>query len=99
MIKSGVENNRLIEQIKKLTEIPDELNYFKKLFSPKTIKRGEFFIKAGETPEFIGFNLFGVLRHFYLKNQAQNLPSISVLRTPSLFHMAPISKTNHPYFI
>ena len=58
-----------IDAIKSLTNIPikyiEELEH---LCKSKQIKKGEYFIRAGEVPEKFGFNLNGLFRYFYIDN-------------------------------
>lgn len=53
--------------INQLANIPDEM--IEKLYAicnEQVIKKGEFFIRAGDVPEHMGFNLDGLFRLYYL---------------------------------
>ena len=57
----------LINAIKSLADLPvEELKHFCSLFSPKKIKKGDFFLKAGGIPQYLGFIQSGVMRLYYL---------------------------------
>lgn len=58
---------KLQKAVKELANIPDEL--IEKLYSicdEQIIKKGEFFIRAGDVPKHMGFNLEGLLRLYYV---------------------------------
>ena len=50
-------------------DIPNkELIKLKDVFSPINIKKGDFFIKAGEIPNSIAFNVSGLFRYYYINS-------------------------------
>lgn len=58
---------QLVDTIKSFADFPDnELKHFCSLFSPKNIKKGEFFLKAGEIPQYLGFIQTGIMRLYYI---------------------------------
>lgn len=57
----------LKESIKLLADIPDELS--KRLFDIclfKRIDKRQHFVRSGESPEYVGFNLNGIFRFYYI---------------------------------
>ena len=55
----------------KLSPISTESwNKFTILFTPKTLKKGDYFIKDGQTAKEIGFLESGIIRVFYVNNEA-----------------------------
>jgi CRP-like cAMP-binding protein len=55
----------------KLTAVsPDSLDKFLALFSPKTLKKNEYFIREGQSAKEIGFLESGIIRAFYRNNEA-----------------------------
>lgn len=62
-----LEQTRLIAVIRSLTHLPEnEAAQAATLFQTKTLKRGEFFVRAGEMPRTIGFLISGILRLYYV---------------------------------
>ena len=58
---------QLYEQFKRLAPIPEsEWEKATKTFSPRTLKKSEFFCRAGEMPDSVGIIQKGYVRHFYL---------------------------------
>ena len=60
--------------ITSLWDVPDELTQsFYKICRPVCIKKGQQFIKAGEIPEIMGFNLNGLFRLYYIDSEGNDL--------------------------
>ena len=61
------ELTQLTAILRSLVDIPeDEAVKATKLFQTCTLKRGEFFVRAGDTPRTIGFVMSGILRLYYI---------------------------------
>lgn len=59
--------NRLADSMKFADSVPkEEQDKLSKRLRPIIIKRGAFFLRAGEIPQRIGFNISGLLRLFYI---------------------------------
>ncbi len=64
---------RLKRSISALCDVPDEL--IQDLFNicrPVCIKKGQLFIKAGEVPKVMGFNLNGIFRLYYIDDEGND---------------------------
>lgn len=65
--------NKLQRAIKALGNIPDEL--IKQLYAictEQVIRKGDFFICAGETSKYMGFNLEGLFRLYYVDEEGND---------------------------
>lgn len=65
--------NKLQKAIKELSGIPEEL--IEKLYAiceEQVIKKGEFFVRAGDIPRHMGFNLEGLFRLFYVDEEGND---------------------------
>lgn len=52
---------------KEIADVPSsELSKIKKIFHPKILKKNSYFIKAGEIPDKVGFNISGLFRYSYI---------------------------------
>lgn len=61
------EQTQFIAVLRSLTHLPeDEATKVIELFETQVLKRREFFIRAGDVPQTIGFILSGVLRLYYI---------------------------------
>lgn len=61
--------NGFIDTIKALGNLPmDEIEKLLAISKLKTIQKGELFIRAGDIPKQLGFNLKGLFRYFYTDN-------------------------------
>jgi CRP-like cAMP-binding protein len=57
----------LADSLDFMENIPkDEMSKLQKLLKPLTLKKGEYFLRAGEIPNRVGFNISGLLRLFYI---------------------------------
>lgn len=64
---------KLQKAIKELASIPDEL--IEKLYAicdEQVIKKGELFIRAGEVPKHMGYNLEGLFRLYYVNEEGND---------------------------
>lgn len=64
---------KLQEAIKELSDIPE--NLIKQLYSicdEQVINKGEFFIRAGDVPKYMGFNLDGLFRLYYIDEEGND---------------------------
>lgn len=64
---------KLHKAIKELWHIEDEL--IQQLYSicvEQTIRKGEFFVRAGEVPKYMGFNLEGLFRLYYIDEEGND---------------------------
>ncbi len=62
------------QTIKFLWDVPDELiQSLIKICRPVCIKKGQLFIKAGEIPKIMGFNLNGLFRLYYIDSDGNDL--------------------------
>ncbi len=64
----------LRKSILTLSDLPIEL--IDRLFSvcrPMQYKKGQFFLMAGDVPEYIGFNLNGIFRLYYIDDDGNDL--------------------------
>ncbi|NOX88755.1 MAG: Crp/Fnr family transcriptional regulator [Calditrichaeota bacterium] len=65
----GSAYNKFFRFLRSVTEIPDaEVEKISGIFKYKKLDKGEFFIRAGERPQTIGFIISGILRLYYLKD-------------------------------
>jgi len=65
----------------RIAPIPkEEWERLSRLMSPRSLKKGEFFIRSGEAPEHIGVVLSGFVRHFYLDREGAE--SVKAFRGP-----------------
>ncbi len=56
-----------------LADVPEEFpGSFFDICRMRTIKKGEFFINAGDIPEYAGFNLNGVFRLYYIDDKGND---------------------------
>lgn len=68
--KSMVEEDpqsKLFSVLKAIADVPE--NEWLKLSSvlrPMTIRKDNFFLRAGETPKYLGFNVSGLFRYYYV---------------------------------
>ncbi|MEW5817062.1 MAG: Crp/Fnr family transcriptional regulator [Spirochaetota bacterium] len=61
--------NKFFSFIRSITEIPEsEIEKISIIFQYKKLNKGQFFIKAGERPQTIGFIISGILRLYYLND-------------------------------
>ncbi|MBN1769271.1 MAG: Crp/Fnr family transcriptional regulator [Prolixibacteraceae bacterium] len=51
---------------------PEEIEICKSLFKETIVKRGDFFIRAGEVSKYIGFISEGLVRYFVYKNDTES---------------------------
>ena len=66
--------NQFKNTIKSLWDVPDELiKSFYSICRPVHIKNGHQFIKAGEIPKIMGFNLNGLFRLYYIDSDGNDL--------------------------
>ncbi len=64
---------KLRKSINYLSPLPDELiDEFLKITKIVKIKKGEQFIRAGESPKHVGFNLNGIMRLYYIDNNGND---------------------------
>ncbi len=53
--------------LKAIADIPSsELSKIKKIFYSKVLKKNSYFIRAGEIPDKVGFNISGLFRYLYI---------------------------------
>ncbi len=85
---ANMDNDKSYKQLKNtikfLCDIPEEL--IKSLYSickPLHLKKGQLFIKAGEIPEIMGFNLNGLFRLYYIDSEGND--STKGFSTPGKF--------------
>jgi CRP-like cAMP-binding protein len=61
------DSTQLIAILRSLIDLPDdEAIVATKLFQPSSLKRDEFFVRAGETPKAIAIVISGILRLYYV---------------------------------
>jgi CRP-like cAMP-binding protein len=61
------DSTQLIAVLRSLIDLPDdEAIEAANLFQPSCLKRGEFFVRAGEIPKAIGIVISGILRLYYV---------------------------------
>jgi len=61
--------NKLFSFLRSITEVPDaEVEKMIRIFEHKKLEKGQFFIRAGERPQTIGFIISGILRLYYLND-------------------------------
>ncbi|NOU48173.1 MAG: Crp/Fnr family transcriptional regulator [Bacteroidales bacterium] len=65
--------DKLIRIVKQIVQIDsDEEKIFLNVFSPKVIKKGDFFLKEGEVNNKLGFVVEGLVRYFVYKNNEES---------------------------
>jgi CRP-like cAMP-binding protein len=91
-----------------LADIPEELiRDFFDICRMRTVKKGEFYISAGEVPEYAGFNMNGIFRLYYCDENGNDWTkgfstqgkfvisySAMVQERPSFFSMEAITDTD-----
>lgn len=60
---------RIFNQIARLTT--EEEEFVQRAFSPFTLNKGQYFLKAGETNQYIGFIKKGLVRYYVYKNDEE----------------------------
>lgn len=69
--------NQLTNYFSPIATIPEaEVAFAKDYFSIRHIKKGDFFIKAGEVPRFGGFIWKGLMRVFYIDEKGRDFTRI-----------------------
>lgn len=64
------EQSQLIGVLRSLINLPDdEVAQVASLFQSHTLKRGDFFVRAGDAARTIGFIVSGILRLYYVDNE------------------------------
>ncbi len=58
--------------LRKITDVPnDEIEKAVGIFRPMQLKKGSFFVMAGEVPDRVGFLASGILRFFYINEDGK----------------------------
>ena len=64
------EQSQFIAVLRSLVNLPDdEVAQVASLFQSHTLKRGDFFVRAGDAPRTIGFIVSGILRLYYVDDE------------------------------
>lgn len=72
--------NKLADSLNFAADIPkDEQNKLLKRINSITLKKDEYFLRAGEIPKQAGFNISGLLRLFYIDNNGVEITKHFVL--------------------
>jgi CRP-like cAMP-binding protein len=82
-------------------DIPEEeLNKLLTRTKPITLKKDEYFLRAGEIPKRVGFNIAGLLRLFYIDNNGMEITKHFVVEnTPAISFSAFILREESKYYI
>jgi CRP-like cAMP-binding protein len=71
-----------------------------KIFFPKLIKKGEYFLRAGENIKYLGFNNKGIFRYFYIDYEGKDKTKYFVFDNDFIFSLSSfIGKAPSLYFI
>lgn len=64
----------LIDRLNQLTPFPDtEIARILPLLTPRTIEKGDFFVRAGDVSQAIGFMASGLLRYYYISRDGREI--------------------------
>jgi CRP-like cAMP-binding protein len=64
----------LTKSAKQLSDLPDELiDELYTICNLTVIKKGELFVMAGDIPQYVGFNLNGIFRLYYIDDNGNDL--------------------------
>lgn len=67
-----MQQQNLIETVRAMVELPtEELAKMAALFKPQLIRKNDFFIRAGQPSNKIGFNISGLFRYYYADAQGR----------------------------
>ncbi len=59
---------------KEIADVPSsELSKIKKIFYPKVLKKNSYFIRAGEIPDKVGFNVSGLFRYLFIDENGKQI--------------------------
>lgn len=93
--------NKLADSMNFIHDIPEEeLKRLKSLAKPLNIRKHEYFLMAGETPGYVGFNVSGLLRYYYIdKNGTEITKHFCFENTCVLSYGAFLQQIESKYFI
>jgi len=93
--------SRLAAGMRFADDLPqEELERAKELVSTVRVAKGDFFLRAGEVPRRIGFNLEGLLRFYYLDREgSEHNKHFCVEQTCAISYSAFHQQTGAPLFI
>ena len=64
---------KLQQAIREFWDVPEELiRQLYSICSQQVIRKGEFFIRNGDTPKYMGLNLEGLFRFYYIDKEGHN---------------------------
>ncbi|MDP4094989.1 MAG: Crp/Fnr family transcriptional regulator [Bacillota bacterium] len=70
-----------------------------KIFKPKMLKKKEMFLKAGDIPDCIAFNISGLLRCFYIDIKGNDVTKYFCFEDSIISYLGLIKKSESKYYI
>ena len=101
LINKNYFHNQLLNYLKEFTLLSqNDINQIEKLFFKKEIKKNQYFIKAGDNLKYIGFNLQGIFRYFYIDYEGNEKTKYFGTKNEFIFSLSSfIKKIPSLYFI